>query len=88
MGYLNVHLQKVIEKKAVSKTTIGRGDFIELFYNSETSSTNRYVLVVLNIWPRRGAIDKKLLHAIKINIIILKCLLYGLLRYHNYSFIY
>ena len=67
MGYLNVHLQKVIEKKDVSKTTIGRGDFIELFYRSDTSSTNRYALIVLNIWPRRGAMDKKLLHAINLD---------------------
>ena len=69
MGYLNAHFKYVIDKTPAPKRKAQRGRVYELIYDSETASENRYLVLGINVFPKRAAADEQLLHCLDMDLI-------------------
>ena len=69
MGYLNAHFKYVIEKTIAPPRKAQRGRVYELRYDSETATQSRYLVLGINIFPKRAPADKQLLHCLDMDLI-------------------
>ena len=69
MGYLNAHFKYVIEKAIAPPRKAQRGRVYELTYDSKTATKNRYLVLGINVFPKRASADKQLLHCLDMDLI-------------------
>ena len=69
MGYLNAHFKYVIEKAIAPPRKAQRGRVYELRYDSETATQSRYLVLGINVFPKRASADKQLLHCLDMDLI-------------------
>ena len=69
MGYLNAHFKNVIEKAIAPPRKAQRGRVYELRYDSETATQSRYLVLGINVFPKRASADKQLLHCLDMDLI-------------------
>jgi len=69
MGYLNAHFKYITEKAVAPPRKAQRGRVYELRYDSKTASENRYLVLGINVFPKRASVDKQLLHCLDMDLI-------------------
>ena len=69
MGYLNAHLKYVHEKAPAFPRRAQRGRVYELRYDSKTASESRYLVLGINIFPKRASADEQLFHCLDMDLI-------------------
>ena len=69
MGYLNAHFKYVWGKTPAQKRKAQRGRVYELIYDSKTAKESRYLVLGINVFPKRAAADEQLLHCLDMDLI-------------------
>lgn len=64
MSYRGVHYRKIRSSKPTNVKKIINGDIVTFNYTSKKGGSGTRLVIVLNVWPLFGPIDKKFLHAL------------------------